>query len=253
MEQQNEYGKVADFYDSYVTFKDDIPFFVEEAKHVTGEVLEPMCGTGRVSLPLLEAGVRLTCVDNSPEMLTEFKENLKRRKLTAPVHEMDVCSLKLKQRFDLAFIAFNSFSELLTDDAQRATLTGIRKHLAEFGRFICALDNPTVRMKDVDGKKKLLGKKPLRRQYGVIAMWKRESYDPDTRIVSIRQDFEAYGRNSLPLFVREMHLRFRVIEPDEFERLAKSVGFRIAGLYGDYSREPFNHETSPYMIWVLMK
>ena len=108
-------------------------------------------------------------------------------------------------------------------------------------------------MKDVDGKKKLLGKKPLRGQYGVVATWKRESYAPETRIVSIHQDFEAYGRNSLPLFVREMHLRFRVIEPDEFERLAKSAGFRIADLYGDYYRSPFNNDTSPYMIWILTK
>ncbi len=253
MEQQNEYCKVADFYDSYVTFKDDIPFFVEEGKRVTGEVLEPMCGTGRVSIPLLKAGVHLTCVDNSPDMLAEFRESLKRRKLTAPVHEMDVCILKLSQRFDLAFIALNSFSELLTDDAQRAALSGIHEHLTDFGRFICALDNPKVRMKDVDGRKKLLGKKPLRRRYGVVAMWKRESYDPDTRIVTSHQIFEAYGPNSLPLFVREMHLRLRVIEPGEFEQLAASASFSIADLYGDYSCEPFSDDTSPYMIWVLEK
>jgi len=253
MEQQNEYGKVADFHDSYVTFKDDIPFFLEEAKRVTGEILEPMCGTGRVSLPLLESGVRLTCVDNSPEMLAELKESLKRRKLTAPVHEMDICSLKLEQRFDLAFITFNSFSELLTGEAQRAALAGIHKHLTDYGRFICTLHNPKIRMKDVDGRKKLLGKKPLRRQYGVVAMWKRESYDPETRIVSIHQDFEAYGRNSLPLFVREMHLCFRVIEPGEFEQLAKSAGFSIAGLYGDYSCAPFDETASPYMNWILTK
>jgi len=253
MEQQNGYGKVADFYDSYVTFKDDIPFFVEEAKRVTGEVLEPMCGTGRVSLPLLDAGVRLTCVDNSPEMLAELEKGLKRRKLTAPMHEMDVCNLELEQRFDLAFITFNSFAELLTDDAQRAALSGIHEHLTDYGRFICALDNPPVRMKDVDGRKRLLGKKPLRRRYGVVAMWKRESYDPETRIVTSHQMFEAYSPDSLPMFVREMRLRFRVIEPGEFERLATSAGFRIADLYGDYSREPFSDDTSPYMIWILTK
>ena len=93
----------------------------------------------------------------------------------------------------------------------------------------------------------------LRRQYGVVAMWKRESYDPETRIVTSHQDFEGYGPNSLPMFVREMHLRFRVIEPGEFEKLATSAGFRIADLYGDYSREPFSDDSSPYMIWILTK
>ena len=40
----------------------DVGFYVEEATKL-------MCGTGRVSVPLLEAGVDLTCVDASERML----------------------------------------------------------------------------------------------------------------------------------------------------------------------------------------
>ena len=47
----------------------DIPFFREMCADATGDVLELMSGTGRVSLPLLRAGVTLTCVDYSAEML----------------------------------------------------------------------------------------------------------------------------------------------------------------------------------------
>jgi 2-polyprenyl-3-methyl-5-hydroxy-6-metoxy-1,4-benzoquinol methylase len=56
---------IADLYDVYVTTTVDVPFFLEELKTTSGPVLELMAGTGRLSLPLAEAGARLTCVDIS--------------------------------------------------------------------------------------------------------------------------------------------------------------------------------------------
>jgi predicted RNA methylase len=68
-----DYARLADFYDTFVRSAFDIAFFIKEAKGVSGEVLELMAGTGRVSVPLVESGVRLTCVDNSPEMLAKLR------------------------------------------------------------------------------------------------------------------------------------------------------------------------------------
>ena len=75
---------MADVYDLYVTSDLDVGFYVAEAGKVREKVLELMCGTGRVSVPLLEAGVDLTCVDASEVAL------LVRRLLaqpTAPVRQ----------------------------------------------------------------------------------------------------------------------------------------------------------------------
>ncbi|MBL7128435.1 MAG: hypothetical protein ISS16_05550 [Ignavibacteria bacterium] len=46
-----DYEKIARYYDSYVLVDFDIKFFLEEAKKVSGKVLELMSGTGRVSKP----------------------------------------------------------------------------------------------------------------------------------------------------------------------------------------------------------
>ena len=64
-----DYDRVADVYDLYVTSYLDVGFYVAEADKVKGKVLELMCGTGRASMPLLEAGVDLTCVDASEGIL----------------------------------------------------------------------------------------------------------------------------------------------------------------------------------------
>jgi SAM-dependent methyltransferase len=74
----NDYDYIADLYDTYVPAAFDIPFFVDEARKSPGDVLELMSGTGRVSIPLLEAGIKLTCVDISAGLNAVLSDKLKR-------------------------------------------------------------------------------------------------------------------------------------------------------------------------------
>jgi ubiquinone/menaquinone biosynthesis C-methylase UbiE len=84
-----DYSQVADLYDAYARTDFDVPFFCEEAEGCTN-VLELMSGTGRLSIPLLEAGVPLSCLDSSAEMLAVLRRKLAARQLSAPVFEMVV-------------------------------------------------------------------------------------------------------------------------------------------------------------------
>lgn len=90
-----DYSGIAHLYDSYVRFKDDIPFFLEECRKVQGPVLELMAGTGRVSLPLAEAGVELTCVDSSGPMLEVLRRRLAGR--TVAEHALTVAFVLLEE------------------------------------------------------------------------------------------------------------------------------------------------------------
>jgi ubiquinone/menaquinone biosynthesis C-methylase UbiE len=99
-----DYERIAHLYDSYCRFTDDLPFFLQECKKTKSSVLELMCGTGRISIPLLEAGVNLTCVDASPAMLAILRQKLAARGLSASVMQANipetspyiiVCSRKL--------------------------------------------------------------------------------------------------------------------------------------------------------------
>ncbi len=246
-----DWSRVADLYDSYVQSTLDVPFFLDHASKTSGEVLELMSGTGRVSLPLIEAGVRLTCVDASPDMLVALREKLAKKNLAAPVHEMDVRELNLGKRFDLIFIPFHSFAELLTTSDQRKTLDRVQKHLSDRGRFICTLHNPTVRLKHVDGQLRLWGNHPLAQRCGSLLFWGMENYDSDAHIVNGFEFFEEYDPSGILRTKRMVELHFRIVEKNEFAELAGAAGFRVAALYGDYGCSEFLEETSPFMIWVL--
>ena len=247
-----EYDRIADIYDLYVQTLADVPFFLEQARESSGDVLELMAGTGRVSLPLIEAGIPVTCVDNSQQMIAVLQHKLRDRGLTGSVEQADIRQLSLNKRFSLVIIPFNSFSEILSVEDQRCVLGRVRSHLADDGRFICTVHNPVVRLKSVDSRLHLYHKttSPDGR---VLQLWIQESIDLAVNIVNGVEFFEEYDLHGVMQSRRLLEFRFRVMSKCDFENLARFTGFKVVALYGDYTCTPYQEDRSPYMIWVLEK
>jgi len=102
-----------------------------------------MCGTGRVSVPLLEVGVDLTCVDASAGTLARLEERLHARKLKARVVRADIRHLDLgEEEFELALVPFHSFSELVSPRDQELALRAVHGCLGEGGRLVLPASQP---------------------------------------------------------------------------------------------------------------
>ncbi len=248
----NNYETIADLYDIYVTETFDIDFFVNETKKSSGDVLELMSGTGRVSIPLLEAGVKLTCVDISAELNAVLENKLQQMGLNADIYQMDVCELEIPKKFDMIIIPFHSFAHIASPDDQQKALSRIHQHLLPGGTFICTLGNPILRQQAVDGQLRLFRKYPLTDEQGTMLLWIVENNNSDNKqIVEAMQFFEEYDAKGVLKSKRLLELHFRLTRKDEFEELAKAAGFKVKAFYGDYSYSEFNDESSPFMIWLL--
>jgi SAM-dependent methyltransferase len=242
-----DYDGIAELYDSYAVWDHDLAFFVAEARRAKGPVLELMAGTGRVSLPLAAAGVRLTCVDASAGMLAVLSEKLAARELVAEVVHADVRALALPAAFDLALLPFNAFMELVTEADQRAALAAVAGCLKPGGRFVCTLHNPAIRRRAVDGTLRVVGRFPAEGGTLVVSGYETGG-DP---VVTRLQFLELFGEDGRSRWRRLIEMRFTLIERDEFERAAVAAGFRVVELFGGYDRSPFDPATSPSMIWIL--
>ncbi len=251
--QVNDYDPIADIYDLYVPVTFDIDFFLAETQKIRGDVLELMSGTGRVSIPLIQAGVKLTCVDKSAQLNSVFTKKLETLGLKADILQMDVCELELPKRFSMTILAFNAFSHITSPEDQRNVLERIQRHLLPGGFFICTLANPLVRQKTVDGQLRLLRIYPLPETGGELLLWVVENRTPeDANIIQAVQFYEEYDSRGTLQAKRYIELRYRFTQRDEFETLARAAGFRVNALYGDYSSAAFGPD-SPFMIWVLEK
>jgi len=247
----NDYDPVASLYDIYVPATFDIDFFVNEATKSKGEVLELMSGTGRVSIPLLEAGVKLTCVDLSARSNALLREKLARKGLQADVYQMDVCELDLPKTFDMVIIPFHSFAHITSPQDQRRALERIHTHLSPGGMFICTLGNPMMRKQAVNGRLRLVRTYSLADRSALL-LWTLENFSAeDPQVVEALQFYEEYDASGVMRSKKLMELHFRLSGRDEFEELVKTAGFQIKALYGDYTCAEFNEENSPFMIWVL--
>jgi SAM-dependent methyltransferase len=244
------YDRIALLYDTCVPVTLDIPIFVEEAARAHGPVLELMAGTGRVSLPLVEAGIDLTCVDYSVEMLAVLRRKLYARGLKASLQRMDVRDLKLAQPFALIIVPLHAFTEVTDPDDERRVLARIHEHMADGGHFICTLHNPPVRLRSVTGVYGLWSKGHLP-DGSTVLLWGTQTYEKE--IVTAEEFYEVYDQENLMQARRRLELSFRLLERAQFEAMATAAGFEVEALYGDYQRAPFEEASSPYMIWILRK
>jgi SAM-dependent methyltransferase len=127
---------------------DDVSFFRRLAEKAGGPVLELGCGTGRVAIPLAEAGVTVVGLDRSPDMLAIAEG--KRTALSPAVRrrvrfvEADMTDFRVGRRFGLVFAAFRVFMHLLDPDAQLACLAAVRRHLRPGGLLVIDVFDPKL-------------------------------------------------------------------------------------------------------------
>ena len=121
---------------------EDLPFWLEYANQSGSPILELGCGTGRIMLPLIEAGFQVIGLDLSAEMLAQLKALAAQAGSAAPhLVQADLTNFRLDQKFPLIILPCNTYSTL--NKAQRkSALTCIRKHLRPGGIFVTSLPNP---------------------------------------------------------------------------------------------------------------
>ncbi len=247
MEKNIDFGCVADIYDRYTDVGFDIDFFKTLCKGHK-KILELMCGTGRLSIPLINEGFPLTCVDYSEEMLDIFRQKIDGAPNVRLVCQ-DVCELDLDECFDLIIIPGNSISEIIDPEKRRQAFRRIYRHLTPDGIFFCTLYNPGYRIKHADGKLRYLGKYELGDNRTLFITY-YNVYSSADRIVSGTQFFEIY-EGGLMVEKRCLDIKFAVITKEEICRLAHSEGFSMRAIYGDYA--PYHHDQDSMFMNLLFK
>jgi len=249
LDKSIDFDIVADIYDDYVNTDFDIEFYKEVCKGYVN-VLELMCGTGRISIPLVRMGINLTCVDYSQGMLNMFRKKLLPTDVVNVIYQ-DVINLDLGQRFDLAFIPFNSIAEIINKDKRKQALQRIFEHLSSNGVFLCTLYNPAYRIKLADGNIKNIGSFAVN-DHNTLVVSYYNNYSLEDKTIFGTQYYEVYGQDGKMLEKRALDIRFSVISKDEILDMCGEIGFSLKEIYGDYQFSPFT-DTSMFMNCIFNK
>lgn len=121
---------------------EDLPYWLGLAAQHGGPILELGCGTGRVTLPLIQAGYPVTGLDHSAEMLAAFKTLAAQAGIVdLPLVQADLTDFQLDQRFPLILLPCNTYSTL-SESQRQAALECITRHLTPGGVFAASMPNP---------------------------------------------------------------------------------------------------------------
>lgn len=120
----------------------DLEFYMERLQSCHGRILEPMVGSGRFLIPLLEAGHVVDGVDASPHMLASCRRRLAERNLKADLYESKLQELKLPHHYDAIIIPTGSFLLIEKRSESIAVLKTFYDLLNPGGRLILDLEMP---------------------------------------------------------------------------------------------------------------
>ena len=132
------------YHTHHKNFNEDIPFWLSLARWQGNPILELGCGTGRVLLPLAQAGHIVYGLDNAPEMLA-FVERQISPDLRPNINiiEGDMTSFNINNLFRLIILPCNTYSTFDTE-IRKQMLEIIFEHLAPGGVFGVSMPNPNL-------------------------------------------------------------------------------------------------------------
>jgi SAM-dependent methyltransferase len=247
---------IAKYYDLlYGALDEDWSMWQTLTATTAGPILEIGCGTGRLLVPMAEAGHTLTGLDLSPVALDAARAKVTAAGVTRRVtlHQADMRNFDLPQKnFALAFIPLNTFLHNHTTDDQLATLRTVRCHLQPAGQLIVDVfyPDPTL-LAEADGRLYFEGETVDDLTGRTVQWYWRHDVDLAEQMRHLIYILDEIDEEGL---VRRVQLPFslRFVYRYEMELLLRVAGFNVETIYGGYDLEPF-HSHSQKMIFVARK
>lgn len=242
----------------------DVELYLALATRTGGPILELAAGSGRIAVPLVEAGYDVTAVDLEPAMLERAfararvigdgrgaghgRDPLDRgRGPDSSVHvgrleliEADLLELDLPTAgtYRLAIIALNSIFLLATREAQRQAFQTIARHLAPGGLAVVDVWLPEAEdLARFDGRL-IFEYERLEPETGQrVTKVDSARFDATTATVDLTTIYEE-GRSGGPAVRWIRHDALRLVGADELRAMAEDAGLVVDEIGGDYELDP---------------
>jgi SAM-dependent methyltransferase len=251
-DRPDEYAAIAAWYDhEHDAFQDDVAFYLDLAAGAGPRLLEIGCGTGRVTLPLAQAGSHITGVDASEAMLARCRLRLAgapaRAAQRVALVRADARALgeQVPPDHAMAILPLNTFAHFARPADRQRALAEIRAHLVAGGRLVLDLD--------LDGPRRLLAQPGL---LWLMGNWQTTPADPapdaarqvthfvsaapggDPDTISVTHIYDAQDKQGT---VRRVvtTMTQAVLTHQELLLTLEQAGFAVEAVYGSYDLEPY--------------
>ncbi|WP_048601953.1 class I SAM-dependent methyltransferase [Rubeoparvulum massiliense] len=222
----------------------DVEYYQERLRGMKKRILEVAVGSGRMLIPLLEAGLIVDGVDNSSEMLASCKARCAELGLQPMLYEEDMQSLSLPHQYGAIIIPAGSFQLLEDREDALQVLDSFYHHLQPGGRLILDLFIPE--------------------EFTINQRTTRSWITPEKELITLETtlvEVDLLQQKNISYLRYEKWCKGKLIETElqrlpirwygmeEFQMILKSIGFTQITRSGgyQYGKEPVDsHEMITY-------
>jgi SAM-dependent methyltransferase len=227
------YDEIASFYDPWSrSVTEDVGFYVDEALACGGPVVELAVGTGRIAVPIAQAGVDVIGVDSSPAMLAVARAAAEDAGVAVRIDLRlgDLRDPPVAERVPLVICPFRSLLHMETEGEKLRALHAAHALLEPDGRFVFDVFSPSrADIEETNGRW-------LEREPGIF---ERADWDEGSRTLTLSVRSDGAATTSFGL---------HWLSVAEWLRLLNEAGFAVEAVYGWFDRRP--HEGDEDMIFV---
>jgi SAM-dependent methyltransferase len=230
------YDEIATLYDPWSrSVTEDVRFYVEQALASGGPVVELAVGTGRIAIPIAQAGIDVVGVDSSPAMLSVARAAA----ADAGVDERldlrvgDLREPPVAERVPLVICPFRSLLHMETEHEKLRALRAARGLLEPGGHFVFDVFAPSREdIEETDGRW-------LEREPGIFerADWDEGSRTLRLSVRSTDGPATSFGLHWLSI--------------TEWLRLLDEAALDVEAVYGWFDRRP--HDGEEDMVFVTRR
>ncbi|MFM7553179.1 MAG: class I SAM-dependent methyltransferase [Actinomycetota bacterium] len=233
----DEYAGIADIYDAWcLEVVEDIPHYLGMAQGSEAPIVELAAGTGRIAIPLAEAGYDVIAVDPSDAMRERLRLNAEEAGILEriEVRTGDLLAPGVEGAYDRVLIPFRSLLHLPDDAARLAAFGAARDLLSEHGFLAFDVFSPTP--EDIDATQG----RWYHRDSGAKerADWHRD--DGTTRI-----EVEMRGRTTT--------LVLHPVPAERWLRLVEEAGFEVITAWGDFAGGPIREDGTGDLVVIAQR
>jgi SAM-dependent methyltransferase len=238
---QRSYGDgFADVYDDWYADVTDVAATVARMVEIAGEgarVLELGVGTGRLAVPMADAGLRVVGVDSSEAMLARLAERDIDGRVEAILADMaDIAGALPAGPFDAVLIAYNTIFNLVGDGEQQRLFQHVAARLEPNGAFLVEAFVPDFAPGDGTS------------EVGVRSM----AVDHVVLSVSVNRPAEQLAEGQFVQFSESGGVRLRPwsirwATPAQLDAMAAAAGLQLDERMADMSGAPFADDSTQHV------
>jgi SAM-dependent methyltransferase len=200
----------------------------------SGRALELGIGTGRIALPLAQRGVPVHGIELSQAMVARLRAKPGSEDIGVTIG--DFATASADGEFSVAYLVFNTISNLTTQAAQVACFCNVAAQLAPGGCFVIEVGVP--------GLRRLPPGETIRAFHLSETRWGIDEYDVAAQRLTSHHFEIVDGR------LERFSVPFRYTWPAELDLMAEIAGMSLRERWSGWRREPFTSESRKHVsVW----